>query len=467
MDSTERDTETAGLRHAARAQRTTGHLVLVLEGGRPLAGGARHVLENVDEVRIGRGTERSARRVHEGGTRRLHLTIPDRRASSAHMLLTRRGDEVEYEDLGSSNGSWVDFVPATRGTLADGDVIEIGHTFFRYRAAVRTPTTWPGDIDDEHRQRVARGCETLDPCGHDDLATLARVARSRVPLLLLGETGTGKEVLARYVHVESGRPGPFVAVNCGALTSGLAEAQLFGHVRGAFTGAVSAEAGFVRAAHGGTLFLDEIGDLAAPAQAALLRVLEESEVVPVGATRGERVDVRVVAATHRPIDDEHATGFRPDLLARVAGFVHRLPTLRDRIDDIGVLVARILPHIAGDRALVTTFRPPAIRALLAHGWPHNVRELSRCLEVATLLAKDGGAIGGDALPKEVVHGGLPVAESTASLSAADEALRKELVERLRQSNGNVTQVSQAMGKARFQIQRWIRRFGIDAAAFRR
>src|SRR5262249_24796529 len=155
------------------------------------------------------------------------------------------------------------------------------------------------------------------------LAALARIASMPIPVLLLGESGTGKEVLARAVHTLSGRSGAFVAVNCGGLSASLIESQLFGHVKGSFTGAGRDEPGLVRAADRGTLFLDEIGDLPLAAQAALLRVLQEREVVPVGGARPVAVDLRVVAATHRPLEKMAAKGdFRADLLARLSGYRH-------------------------------------------------------------------------------------------------------------------------------------------------
>src|SRR5262249_4252107 len=159
-------------------------------------------------------------------------------------------------------------------------------------------------------------------------------------ILLLGETGTGKEVLARSLHALSQRPGPFIAVNCGAIPENLVEGQLFGHVRGAFSGALKDEPGLVRAAQGGTLLLDEIGDLPASSQAALLRVLQESEVRPVGSTQTVKVDVRIIAATHRPLESLiKGNAFRHDLYARLAGFRFELAPLRKRKVDLGLLIA--------------------------------------------------------------------------------------------------------------------------------
>ena len=172
------------------------------------------------------------------------------------------------------------------------------------------------------------------------------MARSTIGVLLVGETGTGKEVLARAIHDASGRVGPFVPVNCNTLTEGLAESQLFGHARGAFSGAVTDATGFVRAADKGTLLLDEVADSGATAQGALLRVLQEREVVPLGRAHAQKVDVRFIGTSPRPL----ATGdsFRSDLFARLSGFVYEMTPLRDRREDFGLLVAGLL-HRAGAR----------------------------------------------------------------------------------------------------------------------
>jgi transcriptional regulator with PAS, ATPase and Fis domain len=283
-------------------------------------------------------------------------------------------------------------------------------------------------------------------------------------VLLLGETGTGKEVLARAIHAESGRDGPFVAVNCGALPKALVESLLFGHRRGAFSGATEDQIGFVRAAHGGTLFLDEIGDLAASSQAALLRILQEREVVPVGATRPVSTDIRVIAATHRPLDQLIEGGqFRSDLFARIAGFSFTLPPLRDRLDDIGLLVAALLPRIAADRAPALTFTARAVHALMASRWPYNVRELEQRLKVAVLASNDGRI---DTLRTAEGESAGGARNGDRKLSSHEQALCAELVAKLALHHGNVTRVAEAMGYARSQVQRWLRRFQIDARKFR-
>jgi transcriptional regulator with GAF, ATPase, and Fis domain len=288
------------------------------------------------------------------------------------------------------------------------------------------------------------------------------VARSVVPILLLGPTGSGKEVLAREIHAQSGREGPFCPVNCGALPQSLIESLLFGHVKGAFSGAARDEAGFVRSADGGTLFLDEIGDLPATSQAALLRVLQEREVIPIGSTRAFKVDVRVVAATHRPIDRLLQSGaFRDDLLARLKGYAHHLPPLRERMCDFGIVLADVLGVIGGVRASRLSFAPEAARAMLGYPWPLNVRELEQAIASALALTK-GDVIEARHLPADLF---VPRQPPEPPKQVADP-LRDRIVGLLHVHHGNVTAVARAMGKAPSQIHRWLHRFEIDADTYR-
>jgi transcriptional regulator of acetoin/glycerol metabolism len=449
----------------ARAQLALPHLFLVVECARPYAGGSRHDLAQIDEIAIGRGARRSAARSLVGGRRVLEVRVPDARMSQRHARIVRSDRGFVFEDLGSTNGSRVGQTPAVGPRLlADGDVLEVGRTFFRLRAALPTSPGSPADVDATGLSDGAPGPRTLLPALADTHAALEKVAASHVPVLLLGETGTGKEVLAKAIHRASGRSGPFVAVNCGAIPPNLVEAQLFGHTRGAFSGATRDELGFVRSAHGGTLFLDEIGDLPKGAQAALLRVLQEKEVVPVGSAQPRAVDLRVVSATHHNLEASVGRGdFRADLYARLSGLTHELLPLRDRIEDLGLLVSALLPSIVPDRAQSVSFTPALCRRLLEHGWPLNIRELQSTLSVAAILAGDH--------PIDVEHltrGSTPPPPASApDLDAHDdEALRAHLVDALSQTGGNVAEVARVMGKARMQVHRWMKRFNIDPKTFR-
>jgi DNA-binding NtrC family response regulator len=376
----------------------------------------------------------------------------------------------QLEDAGSTNGSFVNGAPVKSCALHDGDVLELGHTLFMLREALPSPAATPPLFDVLQNSAPHPALATLVPELSRDFLTLARVARSDLPVLLAGETGTGKEVTARAVHALSKRSGPFVAVNCGALAPNLTESLLFGHTKGAFSGAHRDEIGFVRLAHEGTLLLDEIGDLPLPAQATLLRVLQEREVVPVGSARPIRIDARVIAATHRDLETLiEGDRFRGDLLSRLDGFRTLLPPLSERLEDLGLLVAEVLRGLnEGDRIRLT---PAAGTALLLHTWPFNVRELVQLLKRALVLSENG------VLQKEhmiAARGSrdaeAPPAPGTSTeertLSREDAKLREELVLKLAEHDGNIADVARSMGKARMQIHRWLKRLGLDPGVFR-
>ena len=444
------------------------YLFVVLHCDRPLSGSSRHDLAELDAVLVGRGAERLARRQLAGDRRRLELRFPGGTVSTAHARIERGEAGWTVVDEGSKNGTFVNGERVSRAALRDGDLIEIGSTLLVYRAALPSPSgerlTAPPDLDSAALAALTPGLATLLPRLAEQLAALERIARLPIPVLLLGESGTGKEVMAGAVHTLSGRPGAFVAVNCGGITASLLESQLFGHVKGAFTGAARDEPGFVRAADRGTLFLDEIGDLPLAAQAALLRVLQEREVVPVGGSRPVKVDLRVVAATHRPLDRMVADGtYRADLLARLAGYRHPLPPLRARREDLGLIVGDLLRHAelpgAGDLRLTTA----AGRRLFTHDWPLNIRELQQCLTVSAALAPSG-VIEAEHLP--ITPGAAPRPAVPEREPSDPEALRKTLIALLEQHRGNISYVARDMGKARMQIHRWLQRFNLDPDAFR-
>jgi transcriptional regulator with PAS, ATPase and Fis domain len=388
--------------------------------------------------------------------------------SSAHARLVRRDGGWSLEDQESTNGTWLNGRQIKRAFVRPGDVVELGHTLFLF---CEYPAGSPaGLLDDDSASSsdAPPGFFTLVPHLASELDRLKAIAASTVPVLLRGETGCGKEVLARSMHTLSGRPGPMVAVNCGAIPGNLVEAQLFGHVKGAFSGAVRDEPGFVRAAHHGTLFLDEIGDLPPASQAALLRVLQEHEVVPVGSSRTVSVDIRVISATHLPLEELIERGtFRRDLYARLAAFNHVIVPLRERREDIGALVAALLPRAAPGISSLH-FRPDAVRAMLTYGWPLNVRELEQCLTTSAVLAKDH-LITLDTLPDAIRAARNTAVDAPAAegeLAPEQARLREELVERLRETRGNVSVIARDMSKARQQVQRWLRRFGLDPDRYR-
>jgi two-component system response regulator AtoC len=247
---------------------------------------------------------------------------------------------------------------------------------------------------------------------------LEQAAGLDITVLLGGETGTGKELAARAIHYHSARRARrFVPVNCGALPPDLVESELFGHVKGAFTGAVGAKAGLFEEAEGGTIFLDEVGELPLPTQVKLNRALQEKEIRRVGGNDPVQVDVRVIAATHRDLRAEVASGrFREDLFYRLHVFPVRLPPLRDRSEDIPLLAAHFLEkHARAFRREVTGFEPDAMRVLTTYAWPGNVRELENAVERAVAVAKRR-EIGQDDLPRELLVSSGTVAPPGATLT---------------------------------------------------
>ncbi len=296
------------------------------------------------------------------------------------------------------------------------------------------------------------------------LRTAERVARSSVPVLVLGESGTGKELFARAIHDASPRArGPFIGENCSAIPETLLEATLFGHERGAFTGADRARVGLFDAAHGGTLFLDEIGEMSLGMQAKLLRVLEDGMVRAVGATRARRVDVRVIAATHRDLQAMVGSGaFREDLYYRLNIVVLPIPPLRERREDLPHLVRHFVTRHAEDRAVRVS--RAAMDRLVAHDWPGNVRQVENEVRRALVLADE--MIEPEHLTDEVAGRADALACGDAStMRGRIDALESALVrEALEETGGNVTHAAKALGVSRFGLQKMVKRLGIERAA---
>ncbi len=443
-------------------------LVVALECSRPGALSARYSLNGVHTVHLGRASRRSAERFDDGQGRKLVVGIPDRWMSSAHARLEHSFGRWVLEDAGSKNGTVVNGQPTRRAVLRDGDLFELGHTMFIFRESVPVDGE-PEDIDLADQPAGEPGLVTLDPELAASLAKVRQIAASPIPLLVQGASGTGKEVLARAVHKLSHRTGEFVAVNCGAIPENLVESELFGYRKGAFSGAVEDRPGLVRTADHGTLFLDEIGDLPASSQAALLRVLQQREVMPVGGARPVPVDLRVVAATHRDLDAMVESGqFRRDLFARLTGYRILLPSLRDRIADLGMLIGLVLRDVLPGGEAHPGLETETARFLFAYDWPLNVRELEQSLRAAAVLA-GGEALRPEHLPEMVRHGPAQEPdeeEGPPSLGPEDEEKRAQLVEAMRAHRGNISAVARALNKDRKQIQRWVKRFRLDPDAFR-
>jgi len=390
--------------------------------------------------------------------------------SRRHAQIERRGEAVAVRDVGSRNGVYVDGARVELAPLSDGSVLRLGEwvgVVTRGSGALRALA--PGLL----------GSSRLEAA----LADVRHAAPSRLGLLVLGETGTGKELVAKAAHAWSGRRGHFVALSCAALPESLFEAELFGHERGAFTGAEKQRRGHVREAEGGTLFLDEVGEMPLPTQAKLLRVLQERQVVALGSSNPVDVDVRVVAATHRDLRSMADRGlFRPDLLARLEGVVVELPPLRTRREDIYPLLMEFVRAGLGREGPRTTAR--FLESLLVYDWPSNVRELRATAERLSVLhgnepewhAHHIGrtsrampvyqpAPSGDSASLEA--GAAPARGSDPPPRTPPKELgRDQLVAALTVARGVVTEAARTLRISKQSLYTLMQRHGVDADAFR-
>jgi two-component system, NtrC family, response regulator HydG len=289
------------------------------------------------------------------------------------------------------------------------------------------------------------------------------VSMTEAPVLITGESGTGKELVAHAIHEVSARKdAPYIKVNCAALNENLLESELFGHAKGAYTGADRARIGRFEAAHGGTIFLDEIGDIPPATQVRLLRVLEEKEIERVGEHTPIKVDVRIISATHRNLEELVARGvFREDLFFRINVFPIPCPALRERAEDIPVIVQRFIRQNStktGKKILGVT--PEAMKKMAQYHWPGNVRELRNAVEYAFVLCPSGG-IDGQHLPPKIL-GADPQCPPPAALVQSSEDNRKsELIRVLRLTAGNQSEAARLLGVSRITVWKRIKKFGID------
>ncbi|HEX5098429.1 MAG TPA: sigma 54-interacting transcriptional regulator [Polyangiaceae bacterium] len=395
--------------------------------------------------------------------------------SRRHAEITLQGDDFIVRDLGSRNGVLVNGHPVKEGALEPLDELRIGDAILKLveegvddYAAYRIDGALVGPA----RRRAPASAALVGGLQIDRiLGELYRVARAPLNVLLLGASGTGKEVVASELHRLSGRAGRFAAVNCAAIPGNLLESELFGYKRGAFSGAERDKPGLIRAADGGTLLLDEIGDMPLEAQAKLLRVLQAREVLPLGATTPEQVDVRIVGATHRDLGRLQTEGkFREDLYARLNEYKLSLPALYERKEDVFALLTSFLARL-GRSDLKPSF--PYMTALLHHDWPYNVRELEACIKRSVALA-DGPVLLPEHLPEAVTEAmetygqaapapGVPSRLPPAGTGAPSE---QELRDLLAAHGGNVAAVGRVLGKARMQIHRYMKRYSIEIEEYR-
>jgi transcriptional regulator of acetoin/glycerol metabolism len=380
------------------------------------------------------------------------IRLPGEETSRQHAEIVKEAALIVIRDLKSTNGVFVDGRQITSAPIDEGSVVRIGDW-----VGVVTRTVSDAKDGPLFREIVPGyfgGPKTLAA-----VAPVRSAAPTDLPVVIEGETGTGKEGVARAVHEWSRRSGPFVAVNCAALPEALAEGELFGYRKGSFTGADRSNPGYFQAAHKGTLFLDEVADLSPAIQPKLLRVLEQREVMPLGETRAVSVDVRVVVATQTPLADSvEEKRFRPDLFARLDGLHVRLPPLRSRIEEVPYLFARLLAAHAPEQA-APQVDAAFVERLCCHDWPFNIRELS--LLVRKLLALHGGE---RLLKRSHVADLMGRAGSVAKLDLAlteDElGERERIVQVLDHCAGSQTEAARRLNLSRGTLIERLKRYGI-------
>ncbi len=388
------------------------------------------------------------------------VLLSDPTVSRRHLSVEPGDDGVIVRDLGSTNGSFVQGARFQELTLGFGAEVTIGHTILKYVPDEEALDPTPAD-EEAFGSLVGR-----DPKLRKLFRLLGDVANSEATVLLEGETGTGKELLAEEIHRHSARrAGPFVVFDCGAVPSELIESALFGHVRGAFTGAISDRRGAFAEAHGGTLFLDEIGELSPEVQPVLLRALDKHAIRPVGGASYENVSVRVVAATNRNLRNEmNAKHFREDLYYRLAVVRVSVPALRQRLDDIPLLVDHFVRKFCGDRRIEIGARD--LDRLKQHAWPGNVRELRNVIERACALCH------GDILEIDETFEVRPVSEAPSggvdlelpfkqAKARVIDAFEREYIQALlKRHKGNLSAASRSAEVDRKHFRELLRKHGL-------
>lgn len=391
------------------------------------------------------------------------LVLADTRVSGVHLELRRVGDRVHVRDAGSLNGTWLGLHRVTEIELALGGELTVGNTLVRVDI---DGAAFPAAISDAASFGELVGESTAM---RELFATLERIAPKNLSILVQGETGTGKEEVARAIHLGSARAAsPFVVIDATSLPENLAESLLFGHERGAFTGATERRIGFFEGANGGTVFLDEIGELPGPLQAKFLRVLERHEVTRVGALTPTKIDVRVIAATHRDLRHEIEAGrFREDLYFRLAQMRIVIPPLRDRTEDVPILCRKLLASIGGDREV--TIESSALSHLSAQRWPGNVRELRNVLARAAALTTEDVIRRHDVAGEGFGFRGMREERAVLDVSGAFAGAKDRALERfesaylaalMKRCGGNLSLASREADLARHYLRDLLKKRGL-------
>ena len=386
-----------------------------------------------------------------GRSEQCTVRIASHGVSREHAEISRQGPLWVIRDLDSTNGTYVQGARAQHTPLQAGSVVRMGDS-----VALVSRSALTLSVATELARGLIAGPELaalLEP--------LRRAGPTDLPVVVTGATGTGKERVAHAVHEWSGRSGPFHAINCAAIPANMAEAELFGYRKGAFTGASQAHDGHLRAANGGTLFLDEIAELSLELQAKLLRVLEERSVTPLGDNHAHSVDFRIVCATQQPLDSIVASGrFREDLAARLSGMSVHLPPLKDRRADIVSLFRHFLER-------ETHGHPPTldgrlVEALSLHGWPKNVRELELLTRRLVALHGAASSLKRAHLPPEIADSGAATNQVHESFANRDEQDLHRVILALRDKGANVKTAARHVGISRQRVYRLLAGRDMDA-----
>jgi transcriptional regulator of acetoin/glycerol metabolism len=432
-----------GPKRQVRVAPTPGLLVLVEGGKRPTR--LIVALSHGTLMRVGRAEE-------------CELKLDDETASRHHAEIRLDGERLHVRDLNSKQGTFVDAVTVPESILSSGSILRVGRSLFLFVDDVEAHAYFHPAVNIQ-QVALAGGFWARRLIDFSE-----RFASAEIPVLMLGETGVGKEVAAALLHHMSGRKGAFRAINCAAIANELADSELFGHKRGAFSGATDNRIGHIEAAAGGTLLLDEIGDLPLPIQVKLLRAIEQREFSAVGSTDLKKVDVRFLAATSRDLDAMVSAGtFRKDLLYRLQGLKLLIPPLRERREEIPWIVLFNLQKVPA------TISAQALERMMLAEYDGNVRELLSALQVALLSAKheqhgplhiEVEHVQALVIAPKASRQALPMTESTApTTSEVDAALFAE--------DGNVSRAAERLGVHRAQIYRVLRARGGRAEDYRR
>jgi two-component system response regulator AtoC len=402
-----------------------------------------------------------------GRDEKVSLHVDDPTLSRRHAEITLKGDRPVVADLGSTNGTFVNGRKIGGPTeIGHGDVVRLGSTQIgvvetfasaRARQGVQAPVESRTVTRDEPAAILIK-----DPSMVRLYAYAERIAPSFSSVILMGETGTGKEVMARHIHQSSKVcKGPFVPINCSTIPEAIAESELFGHEKGAFTGAAARKTGHIEEAHGGTLFLDEVTDLPPPVQPKLLRFLDDRKITRLGGTGTIEVDVRLVCATNRDIEGEVRAGkLRADLYYRLNQFSIYIPPLRSRPLEIPAFAEFFLKAMAGRTGMKTpVIAPDAVQLMMSYPWPGNIRELRNVMERVVVMA------GQDGITKDLVHAILkhavgPADNASGMYSKIEQLERKMIVDALSGCGGNQTRAARMLGISRRTLLYRLQKYGL-------